>query len=465
MYRVAKMIFSVSAFLAFCLSAGSAALGDSGRASEAVRRGDVVSFRGEAVPDLLGTPIDRIGGFAYKEGRLEAVPFQVDERDRKGELIYTTYAGGTTAVRDGVLDGRDEIIFMAQDAGARWGDESFPLAAVGGSEVKITDPLEVPDSWFYLFRFEGCAPRSEVDYVGYDPGRDWVKARYYTVGFPYRKAIQVPSYFSLSEEGGGNGVNIYDLYKIRLTIDLKLFGTISRSQDDFISKPVGYVDGPVRVSRRVRSALRLAGPIRSAMLYNDSCYYPYYCSFPSLLQIPFRMKFIARSASLRITDDLSDGAMGMMWYNDRNTGGIEFTGKPSGEEMKLDRGPFRWKMADGPQGTILTLMLFDPKLKDLKKGLYFCDDETVADEPEQFPGQIGNQGYELTNLESVPKGEYKLAVYVFCPVNYEKGDEEIYLNSILNPLTVSAKPLPRNQGIMAKKQVTRNNNQAISKFK
>ncbi|MCX6338315.1 MAG: hypothetical protein NTX71_00145 [Candidatus Aureabacteria bacterium] len=408
----------------------------------AKRMSDVVVSKGSEAPGLLGILLERIGGYAMKGGKLEVVPFQIDERDKNGDLVYTKYEGGTTAKLDGKLDGKDDIVFLYQDAGERMKGEALPAGATGGAEIKVADPLGGPDAFFYLFTFEGKAPRSEVDYVKYDPKKDWVTSIYYTVGFPYRKAIQVPSYFSQSAAAGGNGKNIYDLYKLLLKIDLKLIGKEKWSQNDFISVPVGYVEGPVRVSRRVTSALRLAGPIHSATLYSDSSYYPYYCSFPSRIQIPFHLQSIAHSVSMRISDDLSGNAKGMTWYNERNKGGLEITGKPSEEAEKLDRGEYRWKIANGPQGTLMTVTLFDPGMGMIKKGLYYHDDESKPDEPCQFIGQIANSGFELTNIESLPKGNYNFTVYVFCPVNYRKGDEEIYLDSITHPLTVSANSIP-----------------------
>jgi hypothetical protein len=306
----------------------------------------------------------------------------------------------------------------------------------------VSDPLGGPERFLYLFAFEGKAPRSTVDYVAYDPRKDWVTSPYYTLGFPYRKAIQVPSYFALSEAAGGDGRGIYDLYKLRLTLDLKLFGKATWTQDDFVCTPVGYVDGPVRISRRVKSALKLAGPFHSATISSDSAYYPYYCEFPSLLQIPFPLSSIARSVTMRITDDLSAEAKGMTWCNDRNTGGIPITGKPSEKAAALDRGPYRWKLAHGPQGAIMTLTLFDPGMAMIRKELFYCDDESAQDEPCQFRGQIANSGYTLSNIESVPKGNYTFTVYVFCPVDYAPGKEQAYLDSVLHPLSVSAGALP-----------------------
>jgi hypothetical protein len=409
-----------------------------GPKSAASRMVDVIILKGSEVPGLLGVPVEQIGGYAVRGGRIEVIPFQIDERDRNGDLIYTKYGGGTTAKRDGKLDGKDDIIFLSSDTGERRKGVPLPPGALGGAELKVTDPLGGSDAWCYLLRFEGKASRSDVDYVNYDPEKDWITGRYYTLGFPYRKAIQVPSYFSLSEAAGGDNQNIYDLYKLRLSLDFKIFGENTWSQDDFVSVPVGYVDGPVRVSRRIKSALHLAGPFRSAMIYNDSFYYPYYCAFPSLLQIPFRLGAIASRVTMRITDDLNEHAKGMVWYNERNTGGITITGKPSVEAEKLDKGSFGWKLAHGPQGTIITLTIFDPKLDIMKKELYYLDDEKEPDEPCQFRGQIANSGYNLTNIESVTKGNYTVSTYVLCPVDYERGDEQIYVDSITHPLKVSA---------------------------
>lgn len=405
------------------------------------RINDVVILRGSRVPGLLGVRSERVGAFAVKNGRLDPVPFQIDERDGNGELIYTTYGGGTTGKARGALGPADEILFMYRDAGEKRGGEPLPAGAAGGAEITVSDPLGGPERRLYLLAFEGKAPRSETDYVAYDPRKDWVTSPYYVLGFPYRKAIQVPSFFALTEAAGGDGRGIYDLYKLRLTLDLKLLGEATWTQDDFSCTQVGYVDGPVRVSRRIKSALRLAGPFHSATIYSDSAYYPYHCEFPSLLQIPFPLSAIARSVTMRITDDLSPEAKGMTWCNERNRSGVPIDGKP-GREAALDRGPYRWKLAHGPQGTIMTLTIFDPGMAMIGKELFYCDDEATPDEPCRFKGQIANSGYTLTNIESMPKGNYTFTVYVFCPVRYEPGGEQAYLDSVLHPLVVSTAAIP-----------------------
>lgn len=113
---------AAAVFLCAALVCAAAA----GRAGERVN--DVVILRGGDVPGLAGTPLERIGGFAVKDGRLDAVPFQIDERDERGQLIYTKFGGGTTARPDGILGAADEILFMYRDAGGRRGGRRFPPA-------------------------------------------------------------------------------------------------------------------------------------------------------------------------------------------------------------------------------------------------------------------------------------------------------------------------------------------------
>ena len=96
----------------------------------------------------------------------------------------------------------------------------------------------------------------------------------------------------------------------------------------------------------------------------------------------------------------------------------------------------------GAQGTIMMLTLFDPRMAMMRKELYYCDDESTPDEPCQFKGQIANSGYALSNIESVPKGNYTFNVYVFCLPGYKAGDEQAALDSVMHPLSVSAAALP-----------------------
>lgn len=401
----------------------------------------LVRFWGRDVPELVRMPIERLGAYSLREGRFEGVLFQVDERDADGDLVFATPSGAKTAHPDGKLHERDEILLLEKDTGEKRRGEPLPPGAVGGMEVKVTAATGCTDGWFYLLAFEGKAPRSDSDYVRYDPKRDWVEALSYTVGFPDRKAIQVPSHFAIREAAGGNGENIYDVYKIRLEIDLKLFGRIRKTQNDFVSSIYGYVDGPLRVTRRVQSALRLAGPIRSSTIESDTRFYPEYCVFPSRFSVPFKLGFVSSRASVRISDDFAPSAKGMTWINDRNPKGVRLTGEPAADKGELDRSAYRWKLVTGPQGTMMNFVDFDKVMGSLEKGLFFVDDDQKPDEPCRFRGQVGNSGYEIPDLRLIPKGTYRMDCYVFCIPDYRKGEEEKYLRTVLHPPTVSAAPL------------------------
>lgn len=156
-------------------------------------------------PDArTGVPVDQVAAYSWNGMKFEEVPVQVDERfpyflangnssfgiysGTDEELTYAwdveswkktagrceaTYPEGASAMADPVptLDDDDEIVFMADDAGAR-----SPLDAAGpvGSgderqEVKLTDPRDpASERYIYLFLEDNGSSFDETNgYVDY----------------------------------------------------------------------------------------------------------------------------------------------------------------------------------------------------------------------------------------------------------------------------------------------------------
>jgi hypothetical protein len=161
-------------------------------------------------PDVrTGVPVDRIAAYAWEDGRFEEIPVQVDERfpyflangnsdfgiysGTDEELTYAwdveswkktagecaaAYPKDVAAKADPVptLDDDDEIVFMADDAGAQ-----APLTAQGpaGSgterqEIKLVDPRD-PTSQRYVYLFveeDGPSFNATNGYVTYERDED-----------------------------------------------------------------------------------------------------------------------------------------------------------------------------------------------------------------------------------------------------------------------------------------------------
>lgn len=162
---------------------------EEGRALKAATRAslpcryDYIEVGGELLRRFSGTPIKRLSLLALKEGALTPIPFQIDERDPEGSYVMT---GGKTAGCDadrGRLDGNDELVFLAEDAGDRLPTKE---RLSGGSriELQVTDP-RYPDrhAWAYLARYDNEAPCSGTDYIKYDPPNDRVITECCIIGY------------------------------------------------------------------------------------------------------------------------------------------------------------------------------------------------------------------------------------------------------------------------------------------
>ncbi|MGZ4705070.1 MAG: hypothetical protein ACXWCM_09390, partial [Acidimicrobiales bacterium] len=165
-----------------------------------------VTIDGSALPSLLGTDPDHVVAFAWDSTAWTQVPVQVDQRDRvnPGQILhrataswatlpdgspftplvytppattsagYTSWGTYTPPDSDPLLDGDDEVTFLADDSGVRAtsATPSDPpgVDAATRQEVAVTDPL-APDQHGYVYLFHsdtstgGSAGTTGVSYT------------------------------------------------------------------------------------------------------------------------------------------------------------------------------------------------------------------------------------------------------------------------------------------------------------
>ena len=80
------------------------------------------------------------------------------------------------------------------------------------------------------------------------------------------------------------------------------------------------------------------------------------------------------------------------------------------------------------------------KQQNIPNWLYYKDDVTALDEPEGEPGQYGNMGWDIDNMDKLPKGIYSIFLVVYFTDNYRAGDHIKYLNIEHHPLKVNTGP-------------------------
>lgn len=89
---------------------------------------------------LSGLPTRDTAGYrlySVQQGHLSPIPFQFDERDNAGEIVFSEAA----AKNEFRLDENDELVFMAKDTGDRIAAELVPATSDAAVEIEVTDPV------------------------------------------------------------------------------------------------------------------------------------------------------------------------------------------------------------------------------------------------------------------------------------------------------------------------------------
>ncbi|MGH3055080.1 MAG: hypothetical protein ACRDL7_08900, partial [Gaiellaceae bacterium] len=132
-----------------------------GSAKTLTRLHDPVVISASALPGAMGRSTAGIVLYRVRNGRLEAMPYQFDARDRSGNI-------DVAAPRDFNLDDNDELVFMAKDTGDQ--ADGATLASAAGLEIEVNDPLDRGRGWAYLLpastSIVGSPPAA---YVRFDP--------------------------------------------------------------------------------------------------------------------------------------------------------------------------------------------------------------------------------------------------------------------------------------------------------
>jgi len=403
------------------------------------RTEDPVIIEGKDFPErILGLPIENYGLFAYLDGKFSPIPFQIDER-KNGDYVFPLGPKADEDIDDGKFDADDELVFMVKDSGGYAPQPFWPKGVKLCAPIEITDPLNDKKAWAFLFLFDKRAPRSKTDYVRYEHKTETIYAQRYVMSF-HPKAKLGFGYLAITKEGNGPGgdVNSADRLKIRFEATTILGIKIQRHEEDFTSKTIAWIDGPVRIIRRVKARIILFLKIPSPAAKLDNIYYFNSFEFPVLVDLPFDPSKFFKSSTFRVSSDGLCKNLGKRFYNSRNKEGVIIDGRMSEDEKNLDLGTYTWMLATGPKehpGGWFSRLFYDKNSPTHPK-LYYVDDRTRSDPPEDSLGQCAEIGYYIENLQLLKNGTFELISVMHQIPHYEPGDEVEYLNIVDHPLQV-----------------------------
>jgi len=178
-----------------------------------------------------------------------------------------------------------------------------------------------------------------------------------------------------------------------------------RTREDFTSRVTGVIDGPVRVVVRTENRLRMAFGLKSPRSIVDRIHTPRALLLETRLHIPFRVGWFFDHLAIRSSIDLAPGEPRTITCPNHVTTPID--GRPQPSEVALMDCPLEGFTIADTYGALYGNLTLGPRIK-LKASIYFLDDDTAHDPPEEVPGHLGESGVILTGWEHLHRGDYRM---------------------------------------------------------
>jgi len=428
---------------------------------------DPVVMTGKDLGPLIGQAPEQMALMALHAGAWEPVPFQIDQKKPDGTYAYTSgpKAGPDP---DPTLDANDELVFMAKDAGDRIEKEALPAGAKIAVELELSDPKNGKKGWAYLMSFSGPPPRSSKKYVKVELDKGAKRYRFtgaqFVVEIP--QGFIVPDYLAGIKEDGSLGPNVLDRVKITLKIIVNMINYSFDLRGDHLIRAdtQGWIDGPVRVIHFNEGYVQVAKWIKFRMGgAMKVTLYPYNMEFPMEMEAPE----VATEEGKTVTDedakkspttvnedvylDFNHNAYGAKFFSPNHAlnPDVVFDGKMSPAEEALDRKSItEWAGLVLPQGGGLVARVNQdpyPKDKQFLPRLYYLDDKTKEDKPENEVGTSG-MGLSLYHVEQataqIPKGQRQIfTTIIYYRRDFTPDNAREFLDIQDNRLKVQTRPV------------------------
>jgi hypothetical protein len=366
-------------------------------ASAVDRDFEPVVVTGADLPEFLDTPTDSLFVYAYRDGDLEQIPFQLDE----------VTAGVYAPTQGNPLDEDDELVFMASDLGDLPPDEelvaTLPISSTW-YRLEVSDPVNpTMRGWACLVRSSSLTQTFTETYAAFDPPTNQMTTTQYALGL----AENYPYFDHLALNK--TGVGILDRSKIR--IETQYLGTHTEESLLLRLDSVGLVkDGPVRVIVREGSVIGYRGMFQVSLIY----------ALPPALGV----------SAIRLSTDFDEDAVPSTYYNANIPAGVTVDGNP---DSIAQEPPSLWWQLSGDTGTIVQVSDASQSGGTLLN--YYRDDDTTPEPKPSGDGKsYGDSGLKVESPN--PTVSYRAVVYVLPPDQENVG--ETYAGYFENPLEVTA---------------------------
>jgi len=408
------------------------------------RSEDPVVVIADQLGPMQGEAVSGLALLRWQGGGFEPIPWQVDEKNPAGKFCLDQGPKANAKECNGLLDGKDELSFMAADTGPRApASAAKPAGAGKAAELEISDPVAGGKAWAYLMVFAANPPRSPVDYVKHEikQGYDWVLAENYE--FAEQAGASYFDRLLLKNAEGKMSVNLVD--QLNGGVDVKLMrGLISTSIRGRNTKAdlIAWNDGPVRVIHRMHGYMK-EGPIKIGGSGDaDDVFYRNFLYTPIYINIPFNPSSVFSDFRMNYMIDWNGASDGLNYFDTVNTKGVRLDGKMEAAEKGLNtKNALTYWAVSGPQGSLLVRLTAPEKWsKVVTLQTYYVDDDTakVKNILDNVPGER-QTGFEIAGIKNIDKGTHLYTFYYFAPARAIGADNVgPILNVLDHPLQVKA---------------------------
>ncbi len=300
--------------------------------------------------------------YAVRRGKLEPIPFQFDGRDHQGKLVMTSYTYPRRGV-DRRLSRMDELVFMAEDLGDK---TAFKGAEI--LEIEVVNSSGETRGWAYLKYHEENPPLPpKTNYVRFIPSKDEVRSVNYRVRFN-RHMHMMPQELVIISDSHETANLVGEPY-MRVEIGKQGdYAYMARTEKDFSSKMIGYIDGPVRVVRKIKTALLMkfkVGGIGVLSVEVESYFYRNAFEAPIEIRFPGKIGMFGLNPKISFAYNMTreEDKDFCSYYNQHIQEGIVLDSKApedkknengkeaentKKEEKKINAAPFKWAALTNP---------------------------------------------------------------------------------------------------------------------
>jgi len=439
-----------------------------------------VVLRGDILAPCYDIPINEIFMYTYQESTKtwKLIPFQIDEM-AYGEDPFSpgAYQDFYFLPGNGLLDERDELVFMVRDLGdeapqSSWIDNEL-AKNFQRLEIMIYDPNDSQHrAYGYLFRSSTITNEIPSPYgFSFDPINHVAGSNFYSVRLSKSNGLIEDV---IINPPFGSAMDIFDTQKLRfigvfdlgiITIAIGKNGSQAANERDnlyvynendvdyyhlwYTPKPV------VRLTREVRQTIRFGEWVMDeTAFYVKTKFYPFSGTIgggadldPETLKKEFNMEedIYVHLDVLRQSWDFSPAANGMKFFN-RNNQNIIIDGIPDQVDQSVTTPIREWMLTTGSQGSMFSYVEFeDTTWQDV--GFYFYDNKAggQADSTYIEGGDTGDSvsyGDQGILFQSHTDDSVSLKlnfIAYFLPGNLTQSDGEKLAYWLENPVAVQSR--------------------------